>query len=197
MNQHPAAPRTPLSKAGAARRQHMLVHLQREVAARGRRRRLARLTAAATPVLLLAIVVLRAGSIGPQTAPLPASPPTPSIADAGSRHEALDRGSTIPSDRPLGLPASATSAPAPARAVITRLQPVPVSVRRIEPGGTDLLERSRRHAQGQVTTIGDEQLALALRAAGRAAGVVRVAGIVLIVPDVPSGAWPDDGEALN
>ncbi len=186
-----------LSPAGETRKQAMLANLQREVTGRGRRRRVARAVIVAVPVLALAIV----GVLVLRWATLPASIPTPGpITDLPTNSETVDhRGIAATSDDAIHDPHGGTTPDALAHAatrfttidsgwdLIPRVRPTSGTRIRTASGDPGLLDRSRYRGGGaSVPLATDAQLAVALRAAGRAAGVARTPTGVQIIPDHPT-----------
>ena len=175
-----------LSEAGRARKAAMLAGLQREVRARGRRRRVGLAAAVAAPVLALVIggAVVWGGSPAPNGAAVGRE-----IAGRGAGDEG--RPDQTPTPHTPEAPVLVASSPRDAMPsvdvaswdVVPRVRVRAVSVARIEHDGTALLARSRVRATGDVATIGDEALVRALRDAGREEGLVRTPEGVRIVPD--------------
>lgn len=189
-----------LTEAGRTRKAAMLEGLQREVRARGRRRRVGLAAAVAAPVAALAIGVAIV-SAGPRSSDR--GPVGPEIADggAGDRSGPREAGSPHAPESPL-LVASSPRAEMPAVDVaswdvVPRVRVEAVSVARIERDGTELMARSRVRATGHVATIGDEALARALREAGREEGLVRTPEGVRLVPDRPADGAGSDGSPAS
>jgi hypothetical protein len=142
-----------LSPAGEARRAQMLGAVQRQVRARGQRRRIAIGAAAAAPVLLVALAA--AIWLSP---PPPATRPLAENADPARPAPAHAAAERPPAETPV-VPATSTSIP--------RL----VAYVSNDPG---VLERHRAATrQSRVELIDDAALLGALREAGLPAGIVR------------------------
>lgn len=175
-----------LSPAGLARKQQMLASLQREVSARGRRRAVARAAIVAAPVLALALAaVVSARLMATPAHSVPSQRvaervPTPSNPD--SNVIAIGSASAEPNSGSL----IASIPPDESRDVIPRARPIATSLIRAANPSADLLDRSRYQGNATIPTATDAQLAVGLRAAGRAAGVVRTPEGVLILPDQPT-----------
>ncbi|MCA9287023.1 MAG: hypothetical protein KDA05_00475 [Phycisphaerales bacterium] len=189
-----------LSEAGRARKAAMLAGLQREVRARGRRRRVGGLVAVAAPVLAVAIgAAVVWGGPGPSER----TPDGPEIAGRGGG----DRGDRDETVAPNAIEAPVWVASSPRDAmpevdeaswdVVPRVRVAALSVSRIGNNGTELMARSRVRATADIATIGDDALARALREAGREEGLVRTAEGVRIVPDRPAEEGGSEGSPAS
>jgi len=189
------APAT-LSPAAHARKQQMLHALQREVSARGRRRLAARAALVAAPMLALGVagvLVLQATNApAPFVVPHPLAGATPESAQSDAPAIAIGSDTADPDDsvaaNPLPRSHSITISAAPDHTwdVIPRARPVATSLIRPAAGNPDVLDRARYQGHAAIPPASDAQLAVGLRAAGRAAGVVRTPERVLILPDQPN-----------
>ncbi len=176
-------PADPLSPAGLARRAEMRARLEHEVAARGRRRRLAR-----SALLTLPVIALLLGAARYLLPSDPVARHGPIAADPSSGPP--EAGSTVAAER-----AGSTDDPtAPGEPDIASWQTIPRAggrslsyVREATPDPT-LLARSRYRSLPQVPAASDDDLVAALRASGQAAGLVRTPESAWIVPDGPSPA---------
>lgn len=173
-----------LSPAGHARKQAMLGSLQREVVTRGRRRRAARAALVVTPVAIAIIGGLWLRSEGqghrPST-PLAGRSRSPDSSDSlPLQPDSALRGQLVPE----ALASRPDRVIDPGWALIPHAPSSDHSHIRIATADADLLARSRYHGEPAIADATDAQLAAGLRAAGRAAGVVRTPTGVQIVPDV-------------
>lgn len=168
-----------LSEAGAERRAAMLADLQRQVAARGRRRVAARTGFGAAAALL--VVAGGVVAIREMTARV-------GVAERGPR---VVHGAGPVEETPV-LPereaAPAVVAEAPRElGVVPRVNPGAVAMVRTVQADGSMVRRERGVVAVQMVEASDESLAEGLRAAGVGAGVARVGERVMVVRDREEG----------